>query len=175
MDGARFANAVASLKVKPREITWEVGVDALCFGGTKNGLPGGEAVLFFDRALAADFDYRCKQAGQLASKMRYLTAPWTHLLEAGAWLENARHANAMAQLLASKISKIDGLTLLHPVQANSVFVHIPAPWIEALRLRHWTFYTFIGGGARLMTSWDTTADDVERFCSDLNAVRPSRL
>lgn len=84
MDGARFANACAHLGCAPAEITWKAGVDVLCFGGTKNGMAVGEAILFFDRALAEDFDYRCKQAGQLASKMRFLAAPWIGMLEGGA-------------------------------------------------------------------------------------------
>ncbi|WP_339472329.1 threonine aldolase family protein, partial [Pseudomonas sp. EL_65y_Pfl1_R83] len=91
MDGARFAHACATLDCAPADITWRAGVDVLCFGGTKNGMAVGEAVLFFDPALAQDFDYRCKQAGQLASKMRFLSAPWVGLLESGAWLTNAQH------------------------------------------------------------------------------------
>src|SRR5208283_3343075 len=97
MDGARFANAVVSLGVKPKEITWQAGVDVLCLGGTKNGLGVGDAVVFFDTDLAKEFAYRCKQAGQLASKMRYLSAPWLGLLRDGAWLRHAAHANQMAQ------------------------------------------------------------------------------
>ncbi len=97
MDGARFANACASLGCSPAEMTWKNGVDVLCFGGAKNGMAMGEAVLFFDRGLATDFDYRCKQAGQLASKMRFLSAPWVGMLESGAWLRNAQHANRCAQ------------------------------------------------------------------------------
>jgi threonine aldolase len=89
MDGARFSNACASLGCSPAEMTWKSGVDVLCFGGAKNGMAMGEAVLFFDRSLATDFDYRCKQAGQLASKMRFLSAPWVGMLESGAWLRNA--------------------------------------------------------------------------------------
>lgn len=101
MDGARFANAVASLGVAPAEITWRAGVDVLCFGGSKNGIALGEAVVFFNRELARDFDYRCKQGGQLASKMRFLSAPWLGMLQDGAWLRHARQANAMAQRLAT--------------------------------------------------------------------------
>src|SRR6202161_2393583 len=97
MDGARFANACAGLSCSPAELTWKSGVDVLCFGGTKNGMAGGEAILFFDRNLAVDFDYRCKQAGQLASKMRFLSAPWVGMLESGAWIRNAIHANNCAQ------------------------------------------------------------------------------
>src|SRR3546814_10936496 len=91
MDGARFAHACATLQCAPADITWRAGVDVLCFGGTKNGMAAGEAIVFFDTALATDFDYRCKQAGQLASKMRFLAAPWTGLFESGAWLRNAEH------------------------------------------------------------------------------------
>ncbi len=101
MDGARFANAVESLGCSAAEVSWKSGVDVLCFGGTKNGMAVGEAVLFFDRKLAADFDYRCKQAGQLASKMRFLAAPWVGLLESGAWLRNAEHANRCARHFAA--------------------------------------------------------------------------
>lgn len=95
MDGARFANAVAALDVHPAEITWKAGVDVLCFSGTKNGLAMGEAVVFFNHDLAEDFEWRCKQAGQLASKMRFISAPWCGLLEQDVWLENARHANGL--------------------------------------------------------------------------------
>ena len=86
MDGARFANAVAALGVTPKEITWQAGVDVLCFGGSKNGIALGEAVVFFNPELAREFDYRCKQGGQLASKMRFLSAPWVGMLQDGAWL-----------------------------------------------------------------------------------------
>ena len=99
MDGARFANACASLGCSPAEMTWKCGVDVLCFGGTKNGMAVGEAVLFFDRALAADFDYRCKQAGQLASKMRFLSAPWVGMLESGAWLSQCRPRQSLRPVL----------------------------------------------------------------------------
>ncbi|KPB38089.1 Threonine aldolase [Pseudomonas savastanoi pv. phaseolicola] len=92
MDGARFSNACAFLEASPAELTWKSGVDVLCFGGTKNGMAVGEAILFFNHDLAEDFDYRCKQAGQLASKMRFLSAPWVGLLENDAWLKHARHA-----------------------------------------------------------------------------------
>jgi threonine aldolase len=170
MDGARFANAVASLGVKPAELTWRVGIDVLCLGGTKNGLPMGEAVLFFNRDIAHDFEYRCKQSGQLASKMRYIAAPWMHVLESGAWLRNAQHANQMAQLLAARLRELPNIEVVHPVQANSVFVRMPEPWIKAMRDRHWSFYTFIGNSARLMTSWDSKPQDIERFVADLSDI-----
>jgi threonine aldolase len=171
MDGARFANAVASLGVTPKAITWQAGIDVLCFGGTKNGTHVGEAVVFFNPDLAREFDYRCKQAGQLASKMRFLAAPWVGMLEGGAWLRHAAHANAMAQQLHDAISDVPGANLLFPRQANAVFVELPPPVIEALRARDWRFYTFIGeGGCRLMCAWDTRPEDVSAFASDLREL-----
>lgn len=168
MDGARFANAVASLDLSPKELTWKVGVDVLCFGGTKLGMPVGDAVVFFDKALAHEFEYRCKQAGQLASKMRFLSAPWVGMLEDGAWLRHARRMNGLASGLAADLEQIPGVRLLSPVQANAVFVEFPEPIITGLRGRGWRFYTFIGkGGARLMCSWDTTEDDVTAFVQDV--------
>jgi threonine aldolase len=161
MDGARFANAVVSLEVAPADITWRAGVDVLCLGGAKNGMAVGEAVVFFDRELADEFDYRCKQAGQLASKMRFISAPWIGMLENGAWLKNARHANNCAALLEQKLSGIAGVTIMYPRQANSVFVEMPEAVATALRAAGWHFYSFIGsGGARFMCSWQTTELDV---------------
>jgi threonine aldolase len=171
MDGARFANAVASLGVQPAEITWKAGVDALCFGSTKNGLLVGETVLFFNRDLATDFEFRCKQAGHLASKMRFLAAPWVHMLESGAWLRNAHHANRMAQLLASRLREIPEIQIVHPVQANGVFLHMPESWLPALRDAQWTIYTFFGNSARLMTSWDSTPEDIDRLLADISRLR----
>jgi len=170
MDGARFANAVASLGVKPKEITWQAGVDVLCFGMTKNGVGIGEAVVFFDPKLAYEFDYRCKQAGQLASKMRFLSAPWAGLLHDGVWLRHATQANAMAARLAAGIQQLTGIKPMFPCQANVVFVDLPTPVVEGLWERGWMFYTFIGkGGCRLMCAWDTTAADVDEFLADLKA------
>ncbi len=161
MDGARFANAVASLGKTPAEITWKAGVDVLCLGGAKNGMAMGEAVVFFKRELAEEFDYRCKQSGQLASKMRFLAAPWIGMLESGAWLRNAQHANRCAQLLERELSTISGVDIMFPCRANSVFVQLPGRSAEALREAGWRFYTFIGsGGARFMCSWQTTEEDV---------------
>jgi len=171
MDGARFANAVASLGCSPKEITWQAGVDVLCFGGTKNGMAVGEAVVFFDRELAREFDYRCKQAGQLSSKMRFLAAPWVGMLEGGAWLRHARHANAMAELLHGLVAGIPGVELRYPRQANSIFLGLAPAVRDALHARGWHFYDFIGwGGARLMCSWDTTETDVRAFARDLAEV-----
>nr|WP_297357449.1 low specificity L-threonine aldolase [uncultured Caldimonas sp.] len=171
MDGARFANAVAALGCHPSDVTWRAGVDVLCFGGTKNGLPVGEAVVFFDRALSEDFAYRVKQAGQLASKMRFISAPWVGLLENDVWLRNARHANAMAQKLHAAIREIPGVKVLHPPQVNSVFAQLPQRAIDRLYANGWKFYQFIaGGGCRLMCAWDTTDEAVDAFAADLAAA-----
>src|SRR5687768_16722614 len=144
MDGARFANAVASLNCTPKEITWQAGIDVLCLGGTKNGMAVGDAVVFFNRDLAAEFDYRCKQAGQLSSKMRFLSAPWVGMLKDGAWLRHARHANAMAKYLEQGIHNLPEVKILFPRQANAVFVELPRKVIEGLWDRGWMFYNFIG-------------------------------
>jgi threonine aldolase len=171
MDGARFANAIASLKIAPCEITWKAGVDVLCFGGTKNGTHVGDAVVFFNRELANEFDYRCKQAGQLASKMRFLSAPWVGMLQDGAWLRHAANANSMAECLFDKLANLPGIRILFPRQANSVFAELPEKVIAGLRERGWMFYTFIGkGGCRFMCSWDTTKDDIEQFVADLKSL-----
>ena len=175
MDGARFANAVASLDVSPKEITREVGVDVLCFGGTKNGTPIGDAVVFFDLELAAEFDFRCKQAGQLASKMRFLAAPWVGLLQDGVWLKNAGHANKMANRLRSALNGLPEIKPMFPTESNAVFVEMPGDVIEAMHRKDWRFYTFIGeGGCRLMCSWDTTEEDVDGFVGDLSAILENR-
>lgn len=171
MDGARFANAVASLKVAPKEITWRAGVDVLCFGGTKNGIAIGEAVVFFNRELAREFDYRCKQAGQLCSKMRFLAAPWLGMLQENAWLDRADHANKMAAMLHNGLSPLPELKILFPQEANAVFVQLPQAVIDGLHAEGWIFYNFIGkGGCRLMCSWDTTAKDVRAFVAGVKRL-----
>jgi threonine aldolase len=168
MDGARFANAVAALDVHPREITWQAGVDVLTFGGAKNGMAIGEAVVFFDTDLADEFDYRCKQAGQLASKMRYLSAPWYGMLQNDVLIKHAAHANLMARELADDLKTVAGVEIVHPVEANAVFVRMPEVLLKGLLDRGWYFYTFIGTGeARLMCSWQTTEEDVAELVSDL--------
>lgn len=171
MDGARFANAVASLGVTPKEITWQAGVDVLCFGGTKNGIHIGEAVVFFNRELAREFDYRCKQGGQLASKMRFISAPWVGMLRDGIWLRYAAHANKMAAYLESKLRPLSQVKVLFPRQANAVFAEMPRVAIDGMHGKGWKFYTFIGqGGCRLMCAWDTTESDVDQFISDLETL-----
>ena len=167
MDGARFANAVAALNISPAEMTWKAGVDVLCFGGTKMGLPIGEAIVFFDRRLGEEFAYRCKQAGQLASKMRFLSAPWLSMIRDNVWLTHATHANAMARKLADKIARIRGAELLLPTQVNGVFVNLPDHARETLKAKGWAFYNFIGGGARFMCSWATQEGAIEHLAHDI--------
>jgi threonine aldolase len=170
MDGARFANACASLGCSAAELSWRAGVDVLCFGGTKNGMAVGEAILFFDTALAEDFDYRCKQAGQLASKMRFLAAPWVGMLESQAWLRNAEHANASARRFADQIANVPGISPMFAVQANAVFLRAPEEVLTELRNRRWRFYTFIGGGARFMFAWDAEPERVDELARDVTEV-----
>ena len=168
MDGARFANAVATLGCHPADTSWRAGVDVLSFGATKNGLAVGEAIVFFDPALADAFAWRVKQTGQLASKMRFVSAAWLAMLKGDVWLKNARHANAMARLLADGLSQAPGVKLMFPVEANAVFADIPVATQARLRAKGWRFYTFVGEtGCRLMCAWDTTAETVERFVADV--------
>jgi threonine aldolase len=175
MDGARFANAVASLGCKPKEMTWQRGVHVLSFGGTKNGVAVGELVVFFARELAREFDYRVKQGGQLASKTRFLAAPWAALLAEEVWLKNARHSNEMARLLEEKLRGA-GITLAFPRQANAVFARLPNDCAGRMQARGWQFYNFFQPDVyRLMCSWATTEADVEAFATDLDvALRATR-
>ena len=150
---------------------WRRGVDVLSFGGVKNGLGIGECLIFFDKVLAGDFGWRMKQAGQLNSKMRLATAPWLALLANDVWLKNARHANAMARRLADGLLRLDGVELMHPVQANGVFVHLPEDLQQRLRDKGWEFYTFVPPtGCRLMCAWDTERETVDRLLADVRAA-----
>lgn len=170
MDGARFANAAAFLDLPPKAFTWEVGVDVLCFGGTKNGMAFGEAVVFFNHEQAREFDYRCKQAGQLCSKMRFLSAPWLGMLENNVWLKNGENANTMARRLADGLSALPGVSLQFPVEANGVFVEMPKELADAILAKGWKIYGFIGErGYRIMCSWQTTTDVVDAFLADARA------
>ena len=168
MDGARFANAVAALECAPKSITWQTGVDVLCFGGTKNGTAAGELVIFFNKELAYEFDYRAKQAGQLASKMRFLAAPWVGLLEANAWLENARHANRCAKSLARKLTAVLGTEPVFPCEASAVFFRMPESLVTRLHERGWRFYKFIEPDVyRLMCAWSTTEARIDELVADV--------
>lgn len=171
MDGARIANAAAALKVGLREVTRDAGVDILTFGGTKNGLMCGEAVIFFDPRLHADsFPFVRKQGMQLASKMRFISAQFEALLSDDLWRKNAAHANRMAQLLVGKIAGIAGVRVTQPVQANAVFATIPA---NAIRKIQSEFYFYVWNAdrceVRWMTAFDTSEDDIEAFAAAIAA------
>jgi len=168
MDGARFAQAVASLGVAPGRIIEAAGVDVLSFGLVKLGLGFAEMVVFFNRALGEDFAYRCKQGGQLASKMRFAAAPVAPMLRSGRWLQIARHANGMARELSAGLQSLE-VPLCFPVEANGVFVSIASTQAERLRQRGWRFYDFIGGSHRLMCHWATDRAMVQRFLGDVQA------
>lgn len=169
MDGARFANAVAQLEVAPRALTADAGVDVLSLGGSKNGLAMGEAILFFDLEAADEFAYRCKQAGQLASKMRFIAAQWLGLLKDDTWLRYARHTNACAAMLEQQLRLLPAVEILYPRESNAVFVQMPPAVMTLLEQKDWLFYTFIGAGMRLMCSWDTTEESIKAFITDLKA------
>src|SRR5579863_1499584 len=164
MDGARIANAAASLGLGLRQATRDLGVDVLSFGGTKNGGMGAEAVVFFDPKLGADFKFYRKQGMQLASKMRYLSAQFEALLKDGLWLQNARHSNRMAQLLKRELSKIPQVKVAYKVEANGVFVKVPRKAIAKIQKRYF-FYMWDESQSmvRWMCSWDTTEADVKQF------------
>jgi len=171
VDGARLANAAAALDVSLREITTGVGVDAVSFGGTKNGLLMGEAVVFCDPAHAQGLAFLRKQTLQLASKGRFLAAQFVALLEDDLWLRSATHANAMATRLADALLAVSGVRLTQPVQANGVFAILPPGAPERLR-RDWPFYTWdeSTGEVRLMCSWDTMPEEVDAFAADVAGV-----
>lgn len=170
MDGARIANAAASLGVGLREFTTDVGVDLLSFGGTKNGGMGCEAVVVLIRDLAGSVPYIRKTSMQLASKMRYVSAQLLALLEEDLWLRNARHANAMAKRLESAVREIDGVTIVRKVEANAVFAILPIDVTERLQ-RRFRFYLWdqATGEVRWMCSWDTTESDVDSFAAAIKA------
>ncbi|ESQ75081.1 low specificity L-threonine aldolase [Asticcacaulis sp. AC402] len=173
MDGARIANAVASLGCAPHEVM--AGVDILSFGGTKNGAMLAEAAVIFNPALAEDFAYVHKRGGQLPSKARFVSAQLQALVEDGLWLELARHANAMAALLADGLKGNDGVTVLYPVEANELFVTLSRPVAQTLFDRGHQFYPWPAEGPdayRLVTSFATTEAEVKNFLADIQA-RPS--
>ena len=173
MQAAKSADATQSRPPKnsPADITWRAGVDVLCFGGTKNGMFTTEAVIFFNPRQATEFEYRCKQAGQLASKTRLHAAQWLGMLRDGAWLRNAAHANRMTQKLAAALRPLPGVRILLEPESNALFIDIPPSAAQTLQRQGWHFYNFIGAdGYRLMCSWDTRDDDITRFATALRAA-----
>ena len=167
MDGARFANALAALNCSAADITWRAGVDVLCFGGTKLGMAVTEAVVFFDRKLGEEFAYRCKQAGQLCSKMRFISAQWLRLLRDDTWRKYALHGNQLAKRLSEGLADVPGVRVLYPVDANAVFCMLPPVVEQRLKAKGWKYYNFIaGGGSRFMVSWAVKQSDVDELVAD---------
>lgn len=166
VDGARIANAAASLGVGLAEMLEDTGVDAFSFGGAKNGILLGEAVVFLRKELAEGFRFRRKQGMQLGSKMRFLACQFEALLDDGLWLRNASHANAMARLLEAEMNTVPGVKITQRVQANGVFAVVPRAAVEKLRAETF-FYVWNEdtGEVRWLTSWDTTEDDVRAFAA----------
>lgn len=164
MDGARLANAAASLGVSLKNLTGDAGVDVLSFGGTKNGMMYGEAVVFFSQELSRKFKYIRKQGMQLASKMRFIAAQFEALLSDNLWLNNAKHTNSLARLLATNLQDIPQVNITQPVQSNGVFATFPKRYIAELQANYF-FYVWNEdiGEVRLMTSFDTTEEDILDF------------
>jgi len=168
MDGARFANALASLGLPPAALTWQAGVDVLSFGATKNGAINAEAVVFFKPDLVRDFELRRKRAAQLLSKMRYASAQLLACLSGEFFATNAARANA----LAARIAAVAGQRLMFPVEANLLFLKLPAEEAASLRARGFEFYDWgppRTGGTRFAVSWDQPESDVDALCGALSA------
>jgi threonine aldolase len=176
MDGSRLANAIAHLGCSPAEVTWQTGVDVLCLGATKNGAMAAEAVVFFDRARAAEFELRRKRGGHLWSKMRFLSAQLIAYLENDLWLRNAGHANAMAARLGAGLTELPGVRLVQKAQANELFVEMPERLIVALLADGFEFYRWAapagvtGSVVRLVTSFCTTEQDVDALVGAARAT-----
>lgn len=175
VDGARYANAAAALGVSLAALSAEVGVDVLSFGGTKNGLLGAEAVVVFDPALALEAAYARKQTTQLASKMRFIAAQFLAYLENDLWRELATKANTMALRLATALEHVPGLEFVCPVETNMLFPRLPRAVLEALQREHY-FYTWRDSDAvaRWVTSFDTTAADVDLFAAAVKRALQSQ-
>ena len=164
MDGARFANAVVQLGCAPAEITWRAGIDVLSFGATKNGALGADAVVFFKPELAHTFELRRKRGGHLLSKMRFVSVQLDAYIENGLWLDNARHANGMAQRLTAGLVGIEGVSLAHPREGNQVFAAVPEALAAALESEGFRFHRWPGGSRvviRLVLAHDTSAKKVD--------------
>ncbi len=166
MDGARFPNAVVALDCAPADVTWRAGVDVLSFGATKNGAWAAEAIVVFKPELAREMAYRRKRAGHLLSKMRFASVQLEAYLADGLWLDNARHANALAARLADGLAALSGVRLLYPVAGNQLFAELPEPMLSGLLADGFSFYRWDGDGSatvRLVTAFNTRPNDVEAF------------
>lgn len=177
IDGARFANALAHLRCTPAEATWKSGVDVLSLGATKNGALGADAVVFFDLGMARDFERRRKRAGHLMSKLRFVSAQLIAYLENELWLKNARHANAMALRMEQGLKSVAGAKVLHPVEANELFVVLPEETAKSLELQGFDFYRWplhapdSGASIRLVTCFATTSADVDDFIAAAASIK----
>lgn len=171
MDGARLANAAVSLDLQFKEFTRDCGVDLLSFGGTKNGLIMGEALLFFKPELEQGFKYLRKQHMQLFSKMRFMSAQFLAYFNDDLWKKSAQHANYMAQLLVEKLADIDQIKITQKVEANGIFAIIPKHWIKPLQEKYF-FYMWNEelNEVRWMTSFDTTEEDIENFTDEIKKL-----
>ena len=171
MDGARIANAAVALDMNFKQFTNDAGVDILSFGGTKNGMMYGEAVVFFNLKLADDFMYTRKQGLQLASKMRYISAQFNAYLSNNQWSQTAKHANSMARLLAKELVVVPQVKITQPVQVNGVFAIVPEHIIEKLQAEYF-FYMWDENRSevRWMTSWDTTEEDIKNFVAKIKEL-----
>jgi len=168
MDGARFANALSFVGCSPAELSWKAGIDVLSLGATKNGAMSAEVVVFFRAELARDFEYRRKRGGHLFSKMRLLSSQLDAYFADGLWLDNARHANAMARRLVAGLTPLKGTSLLYPVEANEIFAVLPAPMHDALQDAGAQYHPWPSDrpgerAFRLVTAFDTEPADVDRF------------
>ncbi|MBV8392641.1 MAG: low specificity L-threonine aldolase [Alphaproteobacteria bacterium] len=170
MDGARFANALSYVGCTPSELSWKAGVDVLSLGATKNGALGAEVVIFFDPALAKEFEFRRKRGGHLFSKMRLLSSQLDAYFSDSLWMLNARHANTMARRLVAGLTTLKGTSLLYPVEANEIFVVLPAHMHDALQEAGAQYHPWPSDrpgerAYRLVTAFDTSQEDVDKFLS----------
>lgn len=163
MDGARFANAIAALGCRPADVTWRRGVDVLSFGATKNGAMGAEAVVVFGEELAEPLRFRARRAGQVFSKMRFISAQLEAYVRDGLWLRLARQANAMARRLGDGMAGLPGVRLLHPVEINEIFAKMPRTMIDGLLAAGFGLYDRGGGEVRLVTAFNNTEEQIDAF------------
>ena len=175
MDGSRFGNALSFVGCTPAELSWKAGVDVLSFGATKNGAIAAEAVVFFNADLAREFEFRRKRGGHLLSKMRFLSSQLEAYLTDGLWLANARHANAMARRLVAGLTPLKGAQLLYPVEANEIFIVLPAHIHDALAASGAQYHPWPSDrpgerAFRMVTAFDTNPADIDRFLSIANAA-----
>jgi len=165
MDGARFSNAIASLKVSPAEMTWKSGVDVLSFGGTKNGCIAAEAVIFFNKDLVGNFPFLHKRSGHLISKMRFISTQLDAYISNDVWLRNARHSNSMASLLSKGFENLPEAELVFPTQANEVFVKLADALVKRFNKEGYdaNHDELDGKAARFVAAWNTDAKDIDKL------------